>query len=125
MKADMKAIIINNINMNFRSPNLQSFPNDSEIDSISLQRFNEALITNIAAIVMGASFENTLITCATVGQLSLILSPEKTNINPSNVKAVTSTLTFSKRNETRVQSNRPKTNIVSQSINQLWFTCLI
>ena len=59
----------------------------------------EALITNMAAMVIGASLENTARTFETDGQFSLISQEEKTNMAPNKVRAVISTLTFSSKKE--------------------------
>ena len=72
---------------------------------------------NIAAIVIGASFEKTLSTFGTVGQFSLTHKPEKIKITPSKVIAVTSTLTFSNTKEHSADNKSPKAKIVSHSIS--------
>ena len=58
-KAEISATSTSRININFEYPYLQKIPKKSVICSIILHLFNAALITNIAAIVIGASAEKT------------------------------------------------------------------
>jgi hypothetical protein len=107
---------------------LHNLPRASDACSISLQRFKEALITNIAAIVRGASFEKTKKTSSSPGHLSLRFNPDMAKIKPSKHKAVTSTLTFSSKNEIRAANSRPIANMDSHSIFQktiLWQAALL
>jgi hypothetical protein len=117
IKADTKATSKSKISMNLRYPYLQNLPNESEACSINLQRFKEALITNIAAIVRGASFEKTPKIWGIEGQLSLISKPENNKIIPNKVRAVVSTLTFSIKKEIRADNKSPNAKVVSHSID--------
>ena len=54
MKADKKATEANKTKVNFIYPYLQNLPKASVACSMRWQRFSDALMTNIAAIVIGA-----------------------------------------------------------------------
>ena len=83
---------------------------------MSLHLFNEVLITNIAAIVIGASLANTLNTSFKDGYFSLTPVLATIKIAPSNTKAVVSILTFSNKNETKPNKSRLNAKITSHSI---------
>jgi hypothetical protein len=116
IKAERKATNTNKTNVNLTYPYLQNFPSASVTCSMRWHRFRDALIINIAAIVRGASFEKTEKTSLVLGQLSLRLKPEMTKIRPINESAVTSTLTFSIKNEVNAAQSKPRASIDSQSI---------
>jgi hypothetical protein len=116
IKADTKATIASKAKVNFVYPYLQNLLSASDACSITRQRFRAALITNIAAIVSGASLAKTDSTLSRLGHCSLKPNPEMAMITPNNTRAVTSTLTFSNTKETSAANNNPNASIVSQSI---------
>lgn len=89
-----------------------------------LHRFNAALIINIAAIVMGASAENTLKISLYFGQVGKILIHEIKRITAKRIIAVTSTLTFSQKKEQSAKPSKTKLIIASISILSLFFNIL-
>ena len=81
--------------------------------------FSEELITNIAAMVKGASLVNIYNTSFGDGQFSKMPALEMVSIMASRQRAVTSKLTFSKIKDNKAEKRSIKAITVSIPISKL------
>ena len=81
-----------------------------------LHLLNAALITNMQAMVSGASLEKTISSSESSGHFGLRFKLDIEKSTPIRASAVTSTLTFSRMNAAMVMVKRIKTAIISKSM---------
>lgn len=121
MKPETKATSKSSKSINLLKPREQNFPKKLDICSIILHLFSAALITNIAAIVRGASEENIESISSCEGHAGKWFVEEIKKTTANNISAVTSTGTFSKKNEIKAHPNSTKLIIASNSIVLLYY----
>ena len=109
----------------FDSPVRKIFQDIAKFFSRTLHLFSDELITNIAAIVKGASLVKINRTSVGVGQFSKKPKLEITRITDNVHKAVTSKLTFSITKDKRAEKRSANAIAVSIPLLIIFFTEII